>query len=194
MNARRAARLWLLGGVLVIAVLTVATYLLAIKPVYDDKALKQDQIADQDVKLIQLRSKLADLKKQANDIATYTEQLAAKKKQLPDSYDIPNFLRQLQDSDSAVDVDTTSVGVSTPVSVDGSSTVVSVPITLIASGDVDELTSFVKRLQTVQNRAVLLTSVLLTVGDTADATNVNLVLTAFCSKTDDDDCKVAATT
>lgn len=193
MGAQRAARLWLLGGVLVIAVLVAATYLLAIKPVYDDKTLKEGQAGDQNLQLVQLKRTLAKLKTQADDINSYTAQLTAKKMQLPDRYDIPAFLGQLQDSDGAVRVDSNSIGVSTPVAVAGESTVVSLPITLTVAGATDELTDFINRLEAVQDRAVLLNSVILDAGNGDDEATVNLVMTAFCSKTDDDDCKVAAT-
>jgi len=193
MSAQRAVRLWLLGGVLVIAVLVAATYLLAIKPVYDDKALKEGQAGDQNLQLVQLKRTLAKLKTQADDINSYTAQLTAKKQELPDRYDIPAFLAQLQDSDGAVRVDSNSIGVSTPVAVAGESTVVSLPITLTVAGDTDDLTDFVNRLEAVQDRAVLLNSVILDAGNGDAEATVNLVMSAFCSKTDDDDCKVAAT-
>jgi type IV pilus assembly protein PilO len=190
MSARHAGRLWLLGGVLAIAVLIAASYLLAIKPVYDDKAQKEGQIYDQNMQLAQLKRTLAKLKAQADDIASYTAQLTARRKELPDNYDIPNFLRQLQDSDGSVRVETNAIGVTAPVAVEGASTVVSLPITVTVTGSTDDLTKFVQRLQTV-NRAVLVTSIVLTDNED-DKSTVNLVLTAFCGKNDKDDCTVKA--
>jgi Tfp pilus assembly protein PilO len=189
MSSRHASRLWLLGGVLVIAVLIAATYLLAIKPVYEDKALKETQVADADLELTKLRRQLADLKVKSADADMYTKQLAAKKEQLPDSYDIPNFLRQLQTSDTSVKLDNNSVGVGTPVSVFGSTMVVGLPITLITTGDADKLSKWLFRLQNTQSRAVLLNAVSLDVSGGKPIVTTNL--TAFCGKTDDDDCKVA---
>ncbi len=192
MNTRRAGSVWLVGGVLAIAVLIVATYLLAIKPVYDDKALKQNQAGEADIELIRLKRQLAGLKAQSSNIATYTAQLAAKKAQLPDSYDIPNLLRQLQGSDTSVKVDNNAVGVSTPVKVDGSSTVVGVPITLSAEGKVANLSRFIDRLQDVQSRAVLIASVSLNVGESDDKSTLSVLLTAFCGMNTEKDCMLKA--
>ncbi|WP_203782079.1 type 4a pilus biogenesis protein PilO [Paractinoplanes rishiriensis] len=188
MSSRHASRMLLAGGVLVIVILVVATYLLAIKPVYDDKALKETQVSDADLELTKLRRQLADLKVKSADAATYTAELKAKKTQLPDSYDIPNLLRQLQTSDTSVKVDNNAVGVTTPVTVAGSGIVVGVPITLTATGNADGLSKFVNRLQNTQSRAVLVSAVNLQVD--GNETTLTTTLTAFCSKSDDDDCKV----
>jgi Tfp pilus assembly protein PilO len=190
MGTRAASRLWLLGGILVIAVLIAATYLLAIKPVYDDQTLKETQVDDTNVELVKLRRELAGLKAKSNHLAAYTAELAAKKQQLPDSYDIPNYLRQLQDSDGAVKVDTSSVGVSSPIKVAGSAAVVGVPVTLTAAGKPADLVNWLDRLLHKQSRAALIRSASLQQNDGTNWTS-NVTVTLFCSKTDDTDCTVA---
>ena len=180
MGARRTDRLWLLGGMLLIIMLVVASYLLAIRPVYDDDSFKQGQVADADIQLVGLKRKLADLKSKSNNMAAYTAELQAKRKALPQSYDVPDFLRQLQDSGNAVGVEVSGISVGSPVEVTGSAGVVAVPITLLATGSPTGLSRFLERLQNVQTRAVLIGSVNLEAGDDSGKTTANVMLTAFC--------------
>src|SRR6478736_55479 len=111
MGIRRADRLWMLGGLFGIIVIVIAAYLLAIKPIYADKADKQQQVGDQEIALIRFRAKLNQLKTQAKGQASLTAQLKAKTAALPDSYDMPNYLRALQTSGTAVDVAVSGIGV-----------------------------------------------------------------------------------
>ena len=62
MGIRRTDRLWMLGGLVAIILIVVAAYLLAIKPIYTDRADKQSQVDDQEMMLVTLRRQLADLK------------------------------------------------------------------------------------------------------------------------------------
>ena len=178
----RSDRLWLLGGVLVIIVIVALTYLLAIKPVYDDRALKQDQVDDAGVQLVNLRHDLAALQAEAKKQDTYTAELKSRQVALPSSYDVPNFLRQLQASGLAVDVAVTGVGVGAPSLVNEDSKVVEVPITLTATGTAANLSKFLVRLQNVQSRAVLVMS--LNFGEPQRSGNVAATVTvsAFCSQ------------
>lgn len=192
MTARGASRFWLLGGVVAIVALVTATYLLAIRPVYDDRALKESQAADRQQELVKLKHTLADLETKNAHYASYLAQLKAKQKQLPDNYDIANFLRQLQTSDTTVKVDNNSIAVSAPTVVEGSPNVVGTMITMNATGKIADLTRFVARLQNSQDRAVLPTTVGLTAGDTDEESTLSVNVVAFCSKNDENDCKVTA--
>src|SRR3954447_16085817 len=127
MNIRRADRLWMLGGLFGIIVLVVAAYMLAIKPIYADKADKQGQVDDQKMTLVTLKTQLAQLKAKAKDQATYAAQLDGKTAAMPDSYDMPNYLRALQTSGTAVSVLVSGVNVGAPAKVTGSADVISVP-------------------------------------------------------------------
>ena len=182
MNIRRADRLWMLGGLFGIIVLVVAAYLLAIKPIYTDKADKQSQADDQEMTLVTLKTQLNQLKAKAKDQATYTAQLNAKTAAMPDSYDIPNYLRALQTSGTAVKVGVSDVSVGAPTKVVGSTEVISVPINLTATGTPVNLGRFIDRLQNVQSRAVLITSVSLSAGAGANSMSAALTLSAFCRK------------
>ena len=181
MNIRRADRLWMLGGLFGIIVLVVAAYMLAIKPIYADKADKQGQADDQALALVTLKTQLAQLKAKAKDQATYTAQLNAKSAAMPDSYDVPNYLRALQTSGMAVNVSVSDVSVGAPTKVAGTTDVITVPINLTATGAPADLGRFINRLQNVQSRAVLITSVSLSAG-TAGDTSATFTLSAYCRK------------
>lgn len=180
MTARRNDRLWILGGTILIVALVVAGYLLAIKPVYDDTRNTRLSVRDAEVQLTDLRKTLADLRKKSDNAAGYAAELATKRLALPNSYDVPNFLRQLQDSGTAVHTDVSGISVGVPAAVTGSPSVVGVPITLTATGTPADLARFLTRLQNVQTRAVLISSVGLDQGDGTGAMTANLTLTAFC--------------
>jgi len=182
MNIRRADRLWMLGGLFGIIVLVVAAYLLAIKPIYADKADKQSQADDQELTLVTLRTQLNQLKAKAKDQATYTAQLNAKTAAMPDSYDVPNYLRALQTSGTAVNVGVSGVNVGAPAKVTGLTDVITVPIGLTATGAPADLGRFIDRLQNTQSRAVLITSVSLSAGATANAMSATFMVSAYCRK------------
>jgi len=179
MGARQNNRLWLLGGVIAIVVIIAAAYLLSIKPIYTEKSDLQGQAEDQDIQLVELKHQLSDLEAKAKDTATYTAERDALKAALPESYDLTSYLRALQTSENAVSVDIGSVGINVPQSVDGTETVYSVPFSLTITGSPANISKVIKRLQSTQSRAVLITSVNLAVSSETKAT-ANLVLDAFC--------------
>ena len=182
MNIRRTDRLWMLGGLFGIIVLVVAAYLLAIKPIYADKADKESQVDDQQLALVTLRTQLNQLKAKAKNQATYTAQLNAKTAAMPDSYDVPNYLRALQTSGTAAKVIVSGISVGAPTKLTRSAEVISVPINLTATGAPADLGRFIDRLQNVQSRAVLITSVSLSAGTAAGDTSATFTLSAYCRK------------
>ncbi|MEU4244022.1 type 4a pilus biogenesis protein PilO [Actinoplanes sp. NPDC026619] len=189
MGARQNNRLWLLGGVVAIVVIVVATFLLAIKPIYTEKSDLQSQSADQDLQLVELKHQLSDLQAKAKNIATYEAQLKVKQAALPENYDLPAYLRSLQTSEKSVTVSVNAVGVSAAQVITGSTTVYSVPITLTVTGPPANISKVLKQFQTAQTRAVLITSVDLNIASSTSAT-ANIVLNAFCRKSET--CKVAS--
>jgi hypothetical protein len=182
MNIRRADRLWMLGGLFGIIVLVVAAYMLAIKPIYADKADKQGQADDQEMTLVTLKTQLSQLKAKAKDQAMYTAQLNAKTAAMPDSYDVPNYLRALQTSGTAVNVLVSAVSVGVPAKVTGAADVITVPINLTATGAPADLGRFINRLQNVQSRAVLITSISLSAGISANELSATFTVSAYCRK------------
>lgn len=183
MGTRHGNRLWLLGGVVAIIVVVAATYLLAIKPIYTEKADLQGQAADQDVQLVELRHQLSDLEAKAKDTATYTAQRDVLKAALPKSYDLTAYLRALQISEKSVTVQVGSVGINIPQAIKGTDGVYAVPFTLEIQGAPANIARVIKRLQITQSRAVLITSVSLTVTSDTDA-KASIMLNAFCRKSD----------
>jgi len=183
MGIRRPDRLWMLGGLAGIIVIVVAAYLLAIKPINADKNDKQGQVDDQELSLVTLKHQLIDLKAKAKNLPTYTAQLNAKAAALPTSYDVPNYLRALQTSGTAVSVVVSGISVGVPAVVSNTTDVISVPITLTATGTPANLSKFLNRLQNVQTRAVVIRSINLGAGDTSADMAATLALEAFCRKT-----------
>jgi Tfp pilus assembly protein PilO len=181
MGAGHNNRLWLLGGVVAIVVIVAATFLLAIKPIYTEKAELQDQAEDQGIQLVELRHQLSDLETQAKNSAAYEAQLATKDAALPEKYELTNYLRDLQTSEKSVTVSVDSVGISEPKTVSGSTSVYSVPVSLTVSGKPAAISKVIKRLQTVQSRAALITSVNLNVTSESAAT-ASITLNTFCRK------------
>jgi type IV pilus assembly protein PilO len=190
MGVRRTNRLWLLGGLFAIIVIVLAAYLLAIKPTYADRADKEGQADDQATALIALQRQLADLTAKAENQATYTAQLNAKVAAMPETYDLPNFLRALQTSESAVTVKVSGISDGAPTKVNGSGAILSVTITLTAGGTPANLSKFLNRLQNVQSRAVLVRSVTLSAADKPTQMSATVVVDGFCRKSDA--CKAAS--
>lgn len=188
MGVRLNNRLWLLGGAVVIVIIVAAAFLLAIKPTYTERSELQAQADDQEIQLVELKHTLADLKAKAANLKTYQAQLDANEAALPEQYDLPAYLKALQTSENAVTVDVSSIGVSNAQKINGSAEVYSVPITLSVTGAPDKITNVIQHMQNTMSRAVLITSVTLTVTDSTTAT-ANIVLDAFCRKSDS--CAVA---
>jgi Tfp pilus assembly protein PilO len=187
---KRIDRLWLIGGIVVIALLTVASWLLVINPKRTDTSAVRDQIGDGNVQLVKLRHQLADLDAEQKQLPAMLAELAANQKALPSEDALPAnnpqaaFLNQLQDFGTATNVDINSLTVGEPAASESVPSVNQVPITLNVEGDVNDLSTFMLRFQSAQGRAVLITSVGLTASTKADGSPSNdvtasLVLTAF---------------
>jgi Tfp pilus assembly protein PilO len=182
MGIRRVDRLWLLGGVFAIMVIVAAAYFLAIKPVYTKTAEYQGQVDDSAVTLVSLKHDLADRQAQYKDRAKYIAELTSTQGHLPDSYDIPDFVRAVQSSGTAASVLVSGISVGPPSKVTGADEVVGVSITLTAAGTPANLGKFLDRLQNVQERAVLINSISLAEGTVAGTQSATLILNAFCTK------------
>jgi Tfp pilus assembly protein PilO len=189
MGVRRTARLWLIGGLFATIVIVAATYLLAIKPVDAKKAEYEGQVEDSGITLISLKRDLAKLQAEYKNRSAYNAALATVKGHLPESYDIPNFVRALQASGIAVDVTVSGIGVGQPVKVTHSSSLVAVTITLTAAGTAVNIGKFLHRLEAIQSRAALINSISLSQG-TADSQSATVLLSVFCAA-NETTCKAA---
>jgi Tfp pilus assembly protein PilO len=187
---QRIDRLWLIGGIVVVALLAAASWFLVISPKHTDTAAVRNQVGDGNIELTKLRHQLADLDNQKKQLPALQAKLAANEKALPSEDALPAnnpqaaFLNQLQDFGTSSNVDINSLTVSEPAASEAVPTVNQVPITLAVEGDVDDMSTFMLRLQSAQGRAVLITSVSMaaqtnTDGSVSNHVTVTLVLTAF---------------
>ncbi len=194
MGARRSDRLWLAGGLVAIVALIAASWFLVISPKFVEGDEVQAEAESTRRQLIKLNKDVAKLAEQAKQKATFQAKLKTSEAALPTSYNIPAFLRQLQDSGSAVNVQVSGFAVTPPVKSQKDPTAAELPITLTAQGSAADLSRFFDRLQNVQSRAVLIESIGLAPAGEAGGLSASIGLTAFCLQpekvTDADNCKV----
>nr|WP_296070438.1 type 4a pilus biogenesis protein PilO [uncultured Actinoplanes sp.] len=190
---RRTDGMWLIGGFLAAVLLVAAGWFLLISPKFaqaDDVRTEADGASLQLMKLNKEVATLAALEKKKS---TYVAQLRAKQAALPTSYDVPAFVRQLQDSGTALNVDISGITVGSPAKSGTVSDVVELPITLAAQGTPANLSRFLTKLQTGQPRAVLISSVNLNIPSTDQAsTTASIALSAFCLHTTGGTCTAGA--
>ena len=186
MGARHAYRLWIFGGVAVVLVLTVVSWLFVISPKYAEADTVRTAVADTELKIVSLRKRIAELEKDRARLPEFKRELARNRNALPTDSGVPDFLRQLQSSGDALNVTVGGVNLSAPALVDGFTTVYSLPMTLTAEGSAENLASFLRQVQEKQPRAVLIDSVNVTSekaddagGSDAGEVSVSLALKAF---------------
>jgi Tfp pilus assembly protein PilO len=183
------ARLWKIGGLVVVVVLAVGSWFLLISPKFAEADDVKAQTADTETQLITLRKRIGELKKEQANLTALQAELRKKQKALPSDSGVPAFLRQLQASGVALNVNVTGVSVSAPVQQANLPAVWALPITMTADGSADDIGKFLQGLQSsAQSRAVLIETASLSpqastaaaVGAaSAGATSVNLTLKAF---------------
>src|SRR5512142_1929647 len=99
---QRIDRLWLIGGIVVIALLVVASWFLVVSPKHTDTGAVRDQVGDGQIQLTKLRHQLAQLDTQKKQLPAMKARLAAYQKTLPSEDALPAnnpqaaFLNQLQ--------------------------------------------------------------------------------------------------
>lgn len=195
MGARRTDRLWLAGGLVAIIALIAASWFLVISPKFAEGDEVEAEAETTRLQLIKLKKDVTKLAEQAKQQATYQAKLRTSQAALPTSYGIPAFLRQLQDSGAAVNVQVSGFAVAGPVKSATDATAAELPITLTAEGSPADLSRFFTRLQNVQARAVLIESIGLTTAPDGGGLSASIGLKAFCLQpekiTDADNCKVA---
>jgi Tfp pilus assembly protein PilO len=176
----RQDRVWLLGGVVAMILLVAGGWFLLISPKKAETADAQGRTEDANAQLIALKRQAATLKAESVKLPAYTAQKATLLKALPTTSGVPDFLRQLQDSGSAVDVEISGINVGGPAPSKAVPSVFELPISLTALGGAVNVSKFLDRLQAIQPRAVLLVSVSLTGAPPADV-SVSISLKAFVS-------------
>jgi len=180
MNARHADRLWMIGGLAVVIVLVLASWLLLIGPKFADANDVETQAADTQTQLTILHKRINELKLQQANLKPLQAALAKKQQALPADTGLPAFLRQLQAAGEALHVDVTDIAVSTPSVLPTLSTVWMLPITLNAEGSGANLDAFLRGLQSSsQSRAVLIQTANLSSPVENGTLTLSLTLSAF---------------
>ncbi|WP_067496497.1 type 4a pilus biogenesis protein PilO [Actinoplanes sp. TFC3] len=159
MGGLRADRLWIIAGVVAIAVMCVATWFLLINPQYAEASELRSQTDSAVSQASTLRKRIVALKKEKANLKQLQSTLATYQDALPADSGIPAFLRQLQAAGNDLGVAVGGVTVGAP----STSTVVSgvkeLPIQLTVTGSADGLNDFLEQLQGGgQKRAVLIGS------------------------------------
>jgi Tfp pilus assembly protein PilO len=183
MTARRIDQIWLFGGLALTILLVAGGWFLLIKPQYVARDSVQTDTADTAVQLTKEQKRLSELKAELKKIDDYKADLVTAQQAIPQGTTtnaIPEFLKQLQVLGVKYNVDVSGYGAASPV--ESEATVTELPITLSIEGEVPDITRFVKHLQTVQPRAVLIQTVSLGTGDTN--WELSLSLKAFITKTE----------
>jgi Tfp pilus assembly protein PilO len=162
MGARHADRLWMIGGVAVVIALVAISWFLVISPKYADADDLRSQAEDTQTKIVVLRKRIAELDKQKAKLPQYKAALKTNQNALPSDSGVPDFLRQLQTSGDALNVDVGGISVNGAALMDGFTSVYSLPMTLTATGSPDNIGKFLNQLQQTQPRAVLINSATVT--------------------------------
>jgi type IV pilus assembly protein PilO len=185
MGSRHADRLWLAGGAAVVALLVAITWLLLVSGQRTATAGFQEQTDTAHTQAAQLRTRTAKLAADHARIRELTADRDALAAALPDGSGVPEFLRQLQGTGTAVGVDVSGITVGSPVAVETVPGVWALPIQLTAEGNAAKLGAFLDQLQGAsQKRAVLIeTANLDSEGDDAAGAaremSLDLVVKAF---------------
>jgi len=181
MRARHADRLWMIAGIVVIALISVVSYFLLVKPKFDEVTALNEQTATAELQAGELRKRIVQLAADKSKLGTLKTALATRQDALPADSGVPAFLRQLQASAGEVGVDVSGVTVGNPVQVEAVGGVWSLPIQLTADGSAAELGDFLNQLQgESQKRAVLIETASLTApGDAGADQALSLSVKAF---------------
>jgi Tfp pilus assembly protein PilO len=184
----KRAKTWLVVGMATAVVLLAASWLLLIKPQQSHTSQLKDQAANSAIEVTHRQHILADLRRQNDSLASYKADLAKAEAALPSSDGIPDFLRATQaiGARTGVTVSTIAVQDPAPAAADGTDadststdnpSTYQVVITMVASGSFNEMTAFLKQLQTGQPRAVLITVAATSPATQGAASGISLNLT-----------------
>jgi type II secretory pathway component PulM len=175
-----AERLWLIGGGVVTLLITAMGFLLVISPQRAATDRVHGKLAGVQHRNATLEQRLAQLRQQNQNLASFERQLAAAREALPTTSNVSDFLRSLQALGGQTQTEVTSLGVSAPSPVPTPTAapvagaakapapagpvqslagLYSLTTTVQLSGSPANLARFLDQLQNVQPRAVLITQV-----------------------------------
>lgn len=201
-------RTWKLAGAAGTVLVLLAGWFLLISPQRQQAADLADEMSTAQLNVARLTSRLADLRRDQGDMARYVQQLADDRAALPATPGLADLLRQLEAAGGATGFVLTSMAAGQPEVVAGAGsapagsqpagsqpagsrpaaggrlvgqTVFSIPITLAGMGSASVLEQFLDQIQTIQPRALLISSVneKSSAADGGDAMTLQLTLMAF---------------
>jgi Tfp pilus assembly protein PilO len=185
MNARRTDQFWLIGGLAVIAVLIAASWFLLINPQYAEEDQTRANTQDTAAQLAKARSGFSALQAETRKLDEYEDQLAEFQDALPvtsRTKGIPEFLKQLQTLGTKLDVEVSGYSASSEIDSKAVPSVKELPITLNIGGTrVENISKFLRQLQNVQPRAVLIKNA--TLATVEGTTTVTVTLNAYVTST-----------
>jgi len=179
-----AERLWIIGGAVAVAVLLAIGWFFMVSPQYDETDSLNGQAATTGDQVVVLQQRLAELRKQNQNMPAYLAQLAQERAALPSTSGLSDLLRELQTAGDATGaaVSGVSVGGVTDVTAGGAK-LYALPLTLTVTGSVPQLRAFLVQLQQIQPRAVLITSASLSTTDNTGASSAPSVTSSPAAST-----------
>lgn len=188
MPKKQIERLWLIGAVLVAFLLVLIGYTMFISPQNSKTSNARSQVSAADATNNRLQARINALREESKDLPKFQAELVAARLALPSTSGLPDFLRTLQSIGNATLTTVSSLTVGIPADVtqivssggsssssSGNSTattksgapagttidgvrVFALPINATVNGSISSLEAFLTQLQTVQPRAVLIST------------------------------------
>jgi len=170
MAARSLDRLWLLGGVVGAVMLAMIGWLFFISPQYSQAESLRDEAIGEEQRLVTQGRQLAALREQNAKLPQYRSELARARLALPADPNLSPLLRELQQVEAAEGVDVAAFSVGEPSSqTTAGASIQSVPLSLVVVGQMDDVNRFLRQVQEVRPRAVLIMSANIEpIGETID--------------------------
>ena len=189
-------KLWIVGGVIVGLIFVLVSYFMFISPQKSQTSSVRASIAAAQQRNDAAKARVTSLEQQNANIGRYQIELAQAELALPPTSGMPDFLRTLQALGAATQTTIASLTVSPPApltanaaATSGKSTtstgtpsapVYGLSISMSVTGGTAQLGQFLTQLQTVQPRAVLISSVTQTQAGTGKAgTTLAISMQAF---------------
>jgi type IV pilus assembly protein PilO len=162
----RVDRLWVVGGAIAAAVLTILTWFFLVSPQHQATGALREETLAADGQMPILHARLNELRKQNENLDEYQAQLDRDRLALPTGPAMTDYLRQLQAAGESAGVTVTGLLVGAPKAIgEANPGMYAMPITVTATGNAVALERFLNEIQQVQARAVLIASANLSAKD-----------------------------
>jgi Tfp pilus assembly protein PilO len=160
MRGQHADKIWMAGGAIAAALLTLLTWLLLVGPKNDATETTRLAASENVAKAAAQQETVKRLEQDNANLPTYQAELAGILRAVPQSDEFPDLLRTLRETAEENGVEVTSLSVAGAAKIDGSSPVIfDMPLSMGVKGDSDDVQRFLNDLQQHRDRAVLIDSV-----------------------------------